>query len=150
MTKKMFITMAAVLMSISTLFADNDLVINPSELPSKASEFISTYFADNEITFAKLDKDIFENRYEVRLSNGVELVFFKSGDWKEIDAEGATVTFEMPEELIPVQIRQYVETVYAGSKIKSIEKEGRFTDINLRNGLELRFDSSYKLVEIDD
>ena len=115
-----------------------------------AKEFISTYFSNESVTYAKLDKELFENRYEVYLKNGVKITFFKNGEWKEVNAESASVTFEMPEGLIPIQLRQYVEANYMGIRINSIEKEGRFTDVSLANGLDLRFDSNYRLVNIDD
>ncbi|MBO7256064.1 MAG: PepSY-like domain-containing protein [Bacteroidales bacterium] len=150
MTKKILIIAATILMSIGTLMADNDRIIDQKELPVKAKEFISTYFSNENVTYAKLDKDIFENRYEVYLKNGVKITFFKNGEWKEVDAESASVTFEMPEGLIPIQLRQYVEANYTGIRIKSIEKDGRFTDVSLANGLDLRFDSNYRLVNIDD
>ena len=150
MTKKILIIAATILMSIGTLMADNDRIIDQKELPVKAKEFISTYFSNENVTYAKLDKDIFENRYEVYLKNGVKIAFFKNGEWKEVDAESASVTFEMPEGLIPIQLRQYVEANYTGIRIKSIEKDGRFTDVSLANGLDLRFDSNYRLVNIDD
>ena len=85
-----------------------------------------------------------------REDNDVKITFFKNGEWKEVDAESASVTFEMPEGLIPIQLRQYVEANYMGIRINSIEKEGRFTDVSLANGLDLRFDSNYRLVNIDD
>ena len=150
MTKKILIIAATILMSIGTLMADNDKIIDQKELPAKAKEFISTYFSNESVTYAKLDKELFENRYEVYLKNGVKITFFKNGEWKEGDAESASVTFEMPEGLIPIQLRQYVEANYMGIRINSIEKEGRFTDVSLANGLDLRFDSNYRLVNIDD
>lgn len=150
MIKKLLIITATMLMSIGTLMADNDRVIDTKDLPAKATEFLNTYFANETVTFAKLDKELFENKYEVMLKNGVKITFFKSGDWKEVDAESASVTFEMPEGLIPIQLRQYVEANYMGIRINSIEKEGRFTDVSLANGLDLRFDSNYRLVNIDD
>lgn len=150
MTKKLFIIITSLLMSVITLKADNDRVIDVKDLPSKANDFISTYFKNESITYAKMEKDLFENKYEVRLNNGVKLTFYKNGEWKEVDAESANVTFEMPHGIIPIQLRQYIEANYMGVRINSIEKEGRFTDVSLSNGLDLRFDSNYKLVDIDD
>ena len=59
---------------------------NYSQLPEKARAFIAKHFKD--IGIRKCEKYFAKGKYEVELSNGVDLEFNTDGNLIEIDAPG--------------------------------------------------------------
>ena len=70
MKKILFALVAIFTLGISNAAADNDKLINKSELPAKAQQFIDTYFANVKLTYAKMERDFLERTYEVVLADG--------------------------------------------------------------------------------
>ena len=68
------------------------------------------------------------------------------GEWKEVDCRYSTLN----EELVPVQIREYVKTNFPDTQFVQIEKGYRGYEVKLTNRLELTFDNQFRLVDIDD
>ena len=56
----------------------------------------------------------------------------------------------MNEEIVPVQIREYVRKNFPETKFVKIEKGYRDYEVKLTNRLELTFDQNFNLVDIDD
>ncbi len=108
--------------------------------------FMKTNFPGQAISYAKIDKDFSGTKYEVRLNNGVELDFDKSGTWDKVDCNFSAV----PANLVPASIANYVKTHFAGAKIVKIDKERYGYDIELSNDLELKFNKKGQLMNIDD
>ena len=52
--------------------------------------------------------------------------------------------------IVPQQIRDYVAKNFAGRKIVSIDRDKRDWEVKLDNGLDLKFDLQFRLIEIDD
>ena len=100
--KKILFALAAIFaLGISNASADNDKLINKSELPVQAQQFIDNYFAGVELTYAKLERDFLERSYEVVLADGTKLEFTSRGDWKEVDCRYG----EVPAGIVPQAIR---------------------------------------------
>ena len=57
---------------------------------------------------------------------------------------------EVPAAIVPQQIRDYVAKNFAGRKIVSIDRDKRDWEVKLDNGLDLKFDLQFRLIEIDD
>ena len=56
----------------------------------------------------------------------------------------------MPSALVPSQITTYVKTNYSGRPRVKGEKQRRGGyEVELSDGLELKFDKNYKLVDLD-
>ena len=53
--------------------ADNDKPISWNELPQKSQEFIKKYFPKNEVSFAKMENEIWDKTYEVVFTNGEKI-----------------------------------------------------------------------------
>lgn len=67
---------------------DDRITSDINELPAQSREFIREWFGDVGIAHIKIDNN-YEGRvkdYEVLLTNGIEIEFDKSGEWKEIEA----------------------------------------------------------------
>ena len=56
----------------------------------------------------------------------------------------------LPAAIVPQQIRDYVAKNFAGRKIVSIDRDKRDWEVKLDNGLDLKFDLQFRLIEIDD
>ena len=146
MKKILLILVALFSIGIIVVVADKEKIIDKSQLPEQAQEFINAHFAGADLLYAKEDCNIIFSSYEVRLANGVKLDFSSKGNWEEVDCnEGA-----VPVEIVPQPIKDYVEKNYAGERILAIEKNCNDYEIKLSNRLELKFDKEYRLYDIDD
>ena len=56
----------------------------------------------------------------------------------------------MPEELVPPQILKFVAANHPGNRVSGIERDGRSYDIELDNGLLLKFNRKFRLIGMDD
>ena len=136
--KKFTILLAslAVMASSVPAFAGKDRIITVGELPAVAQQFVQTHF----------DEELFDKDYKVVFVNGSKVEFAKDGAWKEVDCKYG----EVPAAIVPQQIRDYVAKNFAGRKIVSIDRDKRDWEVKLDNGLDLKFDLHFRLIEIDD
>lgn len=125
---------------------DDEQPINQSELPAKAQKFISEHYANNSVTHSTIDREIASTEYEVVLDNGTKIEFNESGEWRSVDCYGDAV----PEAIVPNKIRAYVDANYGTCTINELKRERYGWEVGLSNGLDLEFDSTYRLMEIDD
>ena len=146
MKKILFALVAIFTLGISNVSADNDKLVNKSELPVKTQQFLDKYFANVKITYAKLERDLFDRSYEVVLADGTKLEFTPQGEWKEVDCRYE----EVPAAIVPQAIREYVINNYPGEKILKIEKDRGYYELKLSNRYELTFNKDYKIVDIDN
>ena len=56
----------------------------------------------------------------------------------------------MPADLVPEAIANKVKEMYPDAIICVIDKENNYTEVDLNNGLDLKFDKKYNLIAIDD
>lgn len=144
--KRIFAIIAGALAFTGIMNADNDRVITFDQLPEKAKTFITTDFADQKVSYAKEETDIFEVTYEVVFSQGTKIEFDNKGEWKEIDCKYTM----LDEKFVPDQIKAYVAKQWPDVKFVRIEKGRYGYEVDLTNGLELTFDKNFNLIEIDD
>ena len=146
MKKILFALVAIFTLGISNAAADNDKLINKSELPVQAQQFIDAHFANVKLTYAKLERDFFERSYEVVLANGTKIEFASNGSWRDVDCRYE----EVPAAIIPQAIKEYVNNNYPGEKILKIEHDRGYYELKLSNRYELTFNKDYKIVDIDN
>lgn len=144
--KKFFLAVASLFTFIGIASADNDRIISFEQLPAKSQEFIKKYFPDEKVSYVKEESDFMELSYEAVLATGTKIEFVGSGEWKEVECRYSTLN----EELVPVQIREYVRKNFPETKFVKIEKGYRDYEVKLTNRLELTFDQNFNLVDIDD
>lgn len=146
--KKFLSFLAAGLLLTGTLFAEAlaDRPITLDKLPEAAQTFIKTHFASSQLLYAKVDDDLFNNDYKVVFSDGVSVEFAANGEWKEVETKRG----EVPAAIVPQMIRDQVASQFPAARIESIDRDRRGYEVGLSNGLELKFDRQYNLVEIDD
>lgn len=142
--KSILVTIVIALTSL-TLISCSDRIIPSEKLPAAAQSFLKEYFPDSPISYVKKEADLTPT-YEVVLQNGTEIEFNKKGQWDNIDCKRLVV----PAALIPAAISEYVNANFPGQSIVKIDRETYGHEIEMANGLELKFDKKGKLLHIDD
>lgn len=146
MKKFIFIAIATVFFCSLTVKADNDKVIAKEKLPVSALKFMGEHFANNKVSYVKEERDLFDKNYEVVFTDGTKVEFLRNGEWKEVDCRYS----EVPEAIVPQQIKDYVKEHYAQEKILQIDRDRNDYEVRLSNRLKLTFDKNFNIIDIDD
>lgn len=147
--KKYVLAMLAMMMTVMSGFAFDKYSVDRSDLPEAAREFISTYFPKAKVGMIKTDKHLLKKTdYDVKLVNGTMIEFNNSGKWTSVDCKGK----EVPQEIIPKSIRNYVKKNFQDVKIVRIEKTTTKYEIGLSDDVELTFNllGQFKGIKMDD
>ncbi|MDR1895394.1 MAG: PepSY-like domain-containing protein [Prevotellaceae bacterium] len=140
------ISLLLVCFAITTAaFADKDKAISVDKLPAGAKQFIETHFAASKVALAKVETDFMDKTYKVVFVDGSKVEFNRKGEWKDVDCKYSQV----PSAIIPQKIREYVIANHPDAKIIEIDRDRRDYEIKLHNGLELKFDLKFNLIDID-
>lgn len=143
---KHYIMIAAALIAGVVLFTEcASMRIPYRRLPSNARAFIETYFPTETCVYAERDRDDGRKEYEVKLSNGVEIDFHGSGDWKKVDCKYSF----LPAGIVPETIIADVAVRYPGAGISKAERALGGYEITVGNGLELIYSSDGRFVRAD-
>ena len=143
--KRMLITLAFAMASLTIVRAD-DRPVTFAQLPQAAQAFINNNYDGDKVSFATVDDDFFKPDYHVALVSGVMLQFENDGRLEGIK----TKTGNIPAGIIPVQIVDAVKGYYPDAKILEYEVGRRTYEVKLSNRLELKFDSRFNVIELDD
>ncbi len=143
--KKIIFAAIALMAMTFTACDDKVKILQYDELPALAQQTISEYFADEQISVIQKEYDDWGKKYTVLFvsANGIE--FNKKGEWREITCRATKV----PDGLVPVQIREYVEKTYPGTLIWKINKDTRDYEVELNNFIELKFDLNFNIIDIE-
>ena len=128
----------------TTAMADDDRPIDFSQLPKTAQATVKKHFASSEILYSTQDGIVIKT-YDVMFANGDKIEFDSKGNWKDVEKMSG-----VPTAFVPVQIQNFVKKSYPGTKITKIDRDARDYEIELSNGLDLKFNKSGRLIEIDD
>ena len=110
------------------------------------TKFVGQYFPQANILLVNAEWD----EYEVRLSDGTQIDFTRKPEWKKIDCEHSNVYTSVPAELVPTQIASYVSSNFAGTEVIKIDRDRRDWEIELNNGIEVKFNKKFAVIEIGD
>lgn len=117
--------------------------IEISELPTPALTFIEKHFPGIPVSKAKKDAEHGEKGYEVILSNGFELEFWKDGSYREVDGNDNPI----PTGFIDPKIVDYVGKNYPNRKITHIDYGHKDVDVDLTGKLDLEFTKDGKFLK---
>jgi hypothetical protein len=141
LSMKKFIMMLVCMFAVHTMvMADNDRPIQVNQLPAKAQTFIKTYFKNHKVALAKMESGVFYKSYDVVFTNGEKVEFDKVRCRQS----------EVPAQVVPEAIRNYVKTNYPDARILEIEFDHNEYEIKLSNRWEITFDSQMRVIDIDD
>ena len=140
MKKLIFAFIAIVCIGFSSAMAQNTNA-NPA-----ITQFVTQHFPDATVQMVMPDDD----DIDVVLNDYTKIEFRRNNKWKKVDCEHSTTFTAVPATLVPEQITAYVTANFPNAIIKKLEKNFRSWEIELNNGLELKFNSNFKVMEIDD
>lgn len=145
--KKIMLTAALLFAGITASLADNDRPIALDKLPAAAQTFLKTHFADLTLAYAVEDPKFVGSEYEVTYTDRTEVEFRPNGEWSSVERRYAAV----PASVVPTQISDYVaKSNFPNQYIKKIERNAYTWEIELSNGLEIKFDKDFRVIDIDD
>jgi len=134
------------LLAVPSARADDDRPIEVKQLPAKAQAFIAQHFSTDRVSYAKMERDLFDTKYEVIMVSGTKIEFGRSGEWKEVATRYAAV----PDALVPRPIAQFVAERHPKAKIVKIERDKREWEVKLGDGMKLTFNSRFEFTGWDD
>lgn len=137
MTKKLF-ALLITLTVISTSNAFADWVVPVSSLPQKSKSFIQQVYPNAQIWMVERDG----GKFEVKLSNGVQIDFLHNGNWHSIDGEYNAV----PYNALPANIANTIRNTYPQAAVIEAEKEWGNYKIKLNNFMELLISGNGQLI----
>lgn len=134
------------LLAIPAAHADDDRPIEVKQLPAKAQTFISQHFSADRVSYAKMERDLLDTKYEVIMVSGTKIEFGRSGEWTEVSTRYAAV----PDAIVPRPIAQFVAERHPNAKIIKIERDKREWEVELGDGMTLTFNSRFEFTDWDD
>lgn len=126
--------------------ADSDRIIQFSQLPLSARQFIDTHFSGLGITLVKMDPGLLDKSYSVIFDNGSKIDFDRNGNWEEIKSpEG------IPQGVVPAKIFSFIKEKYPDAKVLSLEidDDSKEYEVKLSNRISLEFNKHQQLIDID-
>lgn len=145
--KKIMLTAALLFAGITASLADNDRPIALDKLPAAAQTFLKTHFADLTLAYAVEDPKFVGSEYEVTYTDRTEVEFRPNGEWSSVERRYAAV----PASIVPAQISDYVaKSSFPNQYIKKVERDAYTWEIELSNGIEIKFDREFHVIDIDD
>ena len=142
--KTLILTLAAIVSFSGNVLADNDKLIHLSQLPQQAQTFLSTHFKNGKIAMITTERDWFSHEYNVRFVDGNKIEFDDKGNWENIECKTSFV----PEGALPAAISSYLNENYPGSKVKEIDLDNKGYDVELTNGMEIKFNKQFLVYKI--
>lgn len=128
----------SLILGLSSSMVFGDWIVPASSLPQKSRAFINSTFPGVQIW--KVERD--GGKFEVKLSNGVDIDFYMNGDWKDIDGEWVTIPFSF----LPAAVANTVKQTYPQASIIKVEKEWGNYKIKLNNFMELYITANGQLI----
>lgn len=111
------IFLAIALISTIGFVAIADRNISTNELPNEAKSFINKHYSNATIYDCEIDG----MRYDVDLSNGIDLEFSNSGKLIKIDAEYGAIDKSVVKAVLPTKAFDYLSSQGVADKVEEIE-----------------------------
>lgn len=144
MKRFMFMVAALMVMAVPAM-ADDDKPISIEKMPVAAQEFMTKYFSGKNVAVAKQEGIFMGRNYDVIFTDGDKVEFDRNGRWTNVDCKYGAV----PKGIVPEKIDAYVEKHFPGADVRKIEKEDRRYELELSNDVDLKFNFSFELVDVD-
>lgn len=144
---KHILLIVALIAGIFSASARGNFSRDVAVLPPAAQTILKSNFK-SDVNHIKIDKELGRiSEYDVVLNDGTEITFDKSGNWKDIEVrKGSSV----PDAFIPASMKSYIKQNQKNSAIVGIEKKRGGYEVELTNGVEMKFDSKGNFVRYDD
>lgn len=138
--------MLLLMVGIFSVSARDNYSHDVNVLPKAAQVILKNNFKA-DVSHIKIDKDWGKiSEYDVVLTDGSEISFDRNGNWKDIEVRANA---SVPDNLIPPTILSYVKQTQKNVKITGIEKNRSGYEVELSNGVEMKFNSAGKFLKFD-
>ncbi|MCY2687995.1 PepSY-like domain-containing protein [Salinimicrobium sp. TH3] len=118
-------------------------------LPGTAQNFIKQHFSSVSVTGVEENSNwkIWEDeKYEVKLANGIELDFDENGNIIEIDSQNNEA---LPMTALPAKVASYLQANHADAEVIGWEKQDKEQEVELASGIEVEFDAQGNFRKLD-
>jgi len=145
--KKLTLILAFVFALAIGASASDTYAHDASVLP-KAAQTVIKNNCKGKVSVVKMEKTLGRiSEYEVILSDGMEITFDRDGNWENVETAN---TQSVPSAFVLSPISSYVKKHHPGMRIVGIDKERSGYDVELSNGIELKFDKVGSFLRYDD
>lgn len=120
--------------------------IGVTKLPKTSQTFLKKHFPKQKVASVIAEQyEVYWEEYKVYLADGSSIEFDRKGVWKQIKVRNG-----IPATIVPQAIQKHVQSNYPQEIIMELKKEKRGVyDVELSNGMELKFNSAFKLIKIE-
>lgn len=145
--KKILLSLLMIVCVSVVACARDKYVRDPAVLPTAAQSVLKAYFKA-DVSIIKIDRDFGRiSEYDVLLTDGTEVKFDRSGNWEEIEVK---LSGSVSLKLLPAGIASYVKSHHKGAQIIGVERTRRGFDVELSNGIEMKFSAAGQFLRYDD
>ena len=146
--KKLFLSAIIAATTATATFADGrERPVALNELPQTAQTFLSAHFGGKTFAYAVAEQQYAGTEFEVVYTDRTSVDFRPDGEWESVSCKYGPV----PDAIVPQQIKNYVANGnFAGQQIREIERGLYGWEITLFQGLEVKFDTNFNVLDIDD
>ena len=139
--KKTFLTLFLMTTMFGAAYADGrEKPTSVDKLPQAAQEFLTVAYAVEEQKYTGKE-------YEVVYTDRTEIEFRSDGQWESVGRKYSPV----PASIVPQPIQTFVSgSNYPGQFIRQIDRNAYTWEVELSNGLEIKFDNQFNVIDIDD
>lgn len=142
--KNVVLAFSAFALLFLTSCKKKDVVLEDNQIPEPISTYVRTNFQSQTILNCLKDKKTVGYEYNVAITSDVLLLFNESFEIQRIDGKNA-----LPETVVPVKIRDYVDTNYPGQSVTDWELAKKLMqEVTLTNDVRLQFEQSGKFVTV--
>lgn len=145
--KKFVLALIVALGFGATAIASDTYAHDASVLPQSAQTVIANNFK-SKVSVVKIEKDFGRvSEYDVTLNDGSEISFDRHGNWKDVEVNASK---SVPSSIVPDGVKIYVTSKHAGQRIVGIEKKRNGYDVELSNGVDIKFNKEAQFVRYDN
>ena len=145
MKKILLSALAIAVLAVAPTMAE-DVAITAQKLPQEAQKFLNLHYPQNKVLTATHDRDFTDNDYTVYLDDGTKIEFNGSGKWESVKNHNGKI----PASVVPAKIQDYITAHFPALGIEKIEHKRYGYEVELTNGLDVKFDLNGRFVGIDD
>lgn len=145
--KKLILILTAILCTGIYASARSPYTHDAAVLPPAARQFLAKHFK-GKVSLVKTDKTLgMVDDYEVIMTTGTEVQFDRQGNWENVETSASS---QVPPSIVPKPIADYVKSTHKGARIVGIERNKTNYEVELSNGLDLKFNKAGQFLKYDN
>lgn len=144
---KKILTLLAMFVGVVCFASARDIYAHDASVLPAAAQTTLKNNCKAGVSVVKIDKDFGRiSEYEVVLTDGTEVTFDHNGNWKDVEVG---IKSSVPKGFIPAAIANYIAKNQPKVRVIGIEKSSRGYEVDLSNGVEMKFDAAGNFLRFD-